>query len=57
MSPQDNALLTGIGPGTPMGALMREYWTPACLSSELPAGGAPMPAVGPAPSGIGAWIL
>lgn len=42
MSPQDNTLLTRIGPGTPMGALMREYWTPACLASELVAGGAPM---------------
>ncbi|HZU62365.1 MAG TPA: Rieske 2Fe-2S domain-containing protein [Novosphingobium sp.] len=42
MSPQDNTLLTRIGPGTPMGALMRAYWTPACLSAELVAGGAPM---------------
>jgi len=41
MKAEDNALLTGVGPGTPMGALMREYWLPACLSSELVAGAAP----------------
>ncbi len=33
---EDNELLTRVGPGTPMGALMREYWLPACLSSEVP---------------------
>lgn len=33
---EDNELLTRVGPGTPMGALMREYWVPALLSSELP---------------------
>ena len=33
---EDNELLTRIGPGTPMGNLMRQYWTPALLSSELP---------------------
>ena len=26
-----NEMLTHIGPGTPMGELMREYWIPACL--------------------------
>lgn len=35
LSPQDNDLLTRVGPGTPMGALMRQYWVPALLSSEL----------------------
>ena len=40
---EDNDLLCRIGPGTPMGALMREYWVPAGLSSELPdKGGAPV---------------
>ena len=34
-----NEMLTRIGPGTPMGNLMREYWIPACLSSELKADG------------------
>src|SRR5882757_3980062 len=37
-----NDLLTRVGPGTPMGNLMREYWIPACLSSELKADGEPM---------------
>ena len=34
-SQSENDLLTGVGPGTAMGNLMREYWLPACLSSEL----------------------
>jgi phthalate 4,5-dioxygenase oxygenase subunit len=34
---EDNELLTRVGPGTPMGNFMREYWVPAMLSSELPA--------------------
>jgi phthalate 4,5-dioxygenase oxygenase subunit len=38
----ENELLTRVGPGTPMGALMREYWLPACLSSELAADGDPV---------------
>ncbi len=36
LSREDNELLCRVGPGTPMGALMREYWIPAALSSELP---------------------
>jgi phthalate 4,5-dioxygenase len=32
-----NELLTRVGPGTPMGALMRQYWIPALASTELPA--------------------
>ena len=28
-------LLTRVGPGTPMGALMRQYWIPAAPSAEL----------------------
>jgi len=35
-------ILTRVGPGTPMGRLMREYWIPACGSGELAAGAAPM---------------
>ena len=38
----DNELLTRVGPGTPMGNFMREYWVPACLSSELVADGPPL---------------
>jgi phenylpropionate dioxygenase-like ring-hydroxylating dioxygenase large terminal subunit len=33
---EDNELVTRVGPGTPMGNLMREYWIPALLSRELP---------------------
>ena len=36
---EDNDILTQVGPGTPMGALMRRYWVPVVLSSELEAGG------------------
>lgn len=36
LSAEDNELLCRTGPGTPMGQLMREYWVPAMLSSELP---------------------
>jgi nitrite reductase/ring-hydroxylating ferredoxin subunit len=32
---EENELLTRIGPGTPMGELMRRYWQPALISSEL----------------------
>ncbi len=32
---EDNELITRVGPDTPMGNLMREYWVPAMLSSEL----------------------
>ena len=33
---EENDLLPRVGPGTPMGDLMREYWLPAVMSSELP---------------------
>jgi phthalate 4,5-dioxygenase oxygenase subunit len=33
---QDNELLCRVGPGTPMGNLMRQYWMPAIRSDELP---------------------
>jgi phthalate 4,5-dioxygenase oxygenase subunit len=36
LSEADNALLTRTGAGTPMGELMRRYWVPFLLSSELP---------------------
>jgi nitrite reductase/ring-hydroxylating ferredoxin subunit len=36
LSREDNELLCRVGPGTPMGNLMRQYWVPAALSSELP---------------------
>jgi phthalate 4,5-dioxygenase oxygenase subunit len=36
---EENELITRVGPGTPMGSLMREYWVPAMLSSEVPTPG------------------
>jgi phenylpropionate dioxygenase-like ring-hydroxylating dioxygenase large terminal subunit len=36
LSREQNEYITRVGPGTPMGALMRQYWVPAMLSSELP---------------------
>ena len=33
LSMDSNDILTRVGPGTPMGELMREYWIPACLPS------------------------
>src|SRR5687768_11740506 len=36
MLKEDNEILTHVGPGTVMGNLLRQYWIPALLSSELP---------------------
>ncbi len=41
LSQQDNELLCRVGPGTAMGNLMREYWIPAVVSTELPAPDSP----------------
>jgi len=35
LTPEENELLTRVGRGTPMGTMMRRYWIPACLSSEI----------------------
>lgn len=42
MNAAENERLTRVGPGTPMGELMREHWLPACLACELAPGGAPL---------------
>ena len=43
LSKEENDILTKVGPGTLMGNLLRRYWTPALLSSEVAeAGGAPV---------------
>ena len=34
LSKQDTELLCRVGPGTPMGAFLREFWIPLLLSSE-----------------------
>ena len=36
LSREDNELLTRVGPGTPMGALLRRFWMPALLEEEVP---------------------
>jgi phthalate 4,5-dioxygenase oxygenase subunit len=42
MRSEDNELLTRVGPGTPMGEFMRQYWFPVCASAELEPGGVPV---------------
>jgi 5,5'-dehydrodivanillate O-demethylase len=37
MTPEENVLLTQVGPGTPGGNLMRRYWHPVCPAAELTA--------------------
>jgi phthalate 4,5-dioxygenase oxygenase subunit len=41
LSPADNELITRVGRGTPMGALLRRYWLPVLFSWEVEADGAP----------------
>ena len=36
LSKEQNERLTRVGPGTPMGTLMRRYWHPIATSAELP---------------------
>ena len=42
LSVEENQMLTQVGPGTPMGALLRHYWQPVALASDLPEGAPPM---------------
>ena len=42
LSHEDNELLCRIGPGTPMGEVMRRFWMPALLTQELQADGKPV---------------
>jgi phthalate 4,5-dioxygenase oxygenase subunit len=37
LSTADNEMLCRVGPGTPMGNFMREFWVPALPSQEFPA--------------------
>jgi len=41
LSVEDNEILCRVGPGTPMGELMRQYWIPALPSSEFPSPDSP----------------
>jgi len=42
MNRKDSEDLVRVGPGTVMGGLMRQYWLPAAMSSELEPDGAPV---------------
>src|SRR5207248_10379840 len=35
ISEEENKILTGVGPGTPGGELLRRYWYPIAVTSEL----------------------
>lgn len=37
LTKEENELLTGVGPGTPCGELLRRYWHPIAAASELTA--------------------
>src|SRR5438874_11322987 len=37
LSATDNELMCRVGPETPMGKFLREYWIPALMPEELPA--------------------
>src|SRR5256884_6922612 len=41
LSKDDNEILCRVGPGTPMGNLLRQYWFPAMPSYELPSPDSP----------------
>ena len=39
LTQEENEMLCRVGLGTPMGTLLREYWVPLCLSTEVEADG------------------
>ncbi|MBT3396655.1 MAG: Rieske 2Fe-2S domain-containing protein, partial [Alphaproteobacteria bacterium] len=41
LSVEDNELLTKVGPGSPMGDLLRRFWFPAMLEEEIAAPDSP----------------
>jgi phthalate 4,5-dioxygenase oxygenase subunit len=43
LTKEQNDAITITDAGTPGGELLRRYWQPVALSTELPAGGAPVP--------------
>ncbi len=42
LNSQDNETLCRVGPGTPMGNMMRRYWHPVCTSTQLVKDGTPL---------------
>ena len=43
LSKEDNEALTRTGPETSGGKLLRQYWQPVAMLSDLPENGAPLP--------------
>ncbi|MEE8518624.1 MAG: Rieske 2Fe-2S domain-containing protein, partial [Dehalococcoidia bacterium] len=43
LSQEENDLLTRTGPGTPGGEMLRRYWQPVAMASEVEPGSAPHP--------------
>src|SRR3954452_21185736 len=41
LSREDNALISQVSPGTPMGELLRRFWIPGLISTQVPAPDAP----------------
>ncbi len=41
LKPEENERLVRVGAGTPMGTVLRSYWQPALLATELPAPDSP----------------
>ena len=41
LSREDNELLCRVGPGTPVGAMPRQYWIPALPATEFPSPDSP----------------
>src|SRR4051794_15842345 len=42
LSRENNEMLTRVGPGTPMGEVLRQYWHPFLYPDELKSDGAPL---------------
>ena len=52
LSREDNELVTRVGAEAPLGRLVRRYWLPALLSSEIAEPDGPGPAAGRIPGGV-----
>lgn len=42
LTSEENDLLSRVGPGTPMGELMRQYWLPVNYTHEAEPDGQPL---------------
>ena len=57
LNKEDNDLVTKVGPGTPMGNLMRQYWIPALMSQELPSPDCPPQRTRLLGENLIAWVM